>query len=71
MRVRVWSMLMAVVAATALVGCGGDNLDFCDGCGTPTPTVTVTPTPTPTESSGASATPTPSPSNTPTGPFGT
>lgn len=74
MRARMWSVAMLVVAATSVVGCGGDNLDFCDGCGSPTPTATLTPTPTPTESVETSTTPrTPTPviTLTPTGPFGT
>ena len=49
MRMRVRGTVAAVAAALVLAGCGGDNLAFCDGCGTPTPTVTLTPTPTVTE----------------------
>lgn len=72
MRVRVWSVVLTLVAATTVVGCGGDNLDFCDGCGSPTPTVTQTPTPTPTETpvtstSPGTATPVPSITRTPFG----
>ena len=50
MRVGMRLVVLAMLAA----GCGGDNLELCDGCGptrTPTPTVTTTPeatAPTPT-----------------------
>ena len=69
MRARVWSGAVMVVAATMIAGCGGDNLEFCDGCGTPTPTVTVTPTPTATPTIVESTGPTSTPSRTPTVPL--
>ena len=38
------------LATLTLAGCGGDNLELCDGCPTRTPQRTATPTaPTPTE----------------------
>ena len=39
-------LLAVILLGGALVasGCGGDNLDLCDGCGTPVPTVTPTST---------------------------
>jgi len=58
MRVRALAGVLVIVATIAS-GCGGDNLELCDGCGptrTPTPTVTVTPEatgPTPTSATPA------------------
>jgi hypothetical protein len=46
--------MMLVGAVLTFAGCGGDNLDLCDGC--PTPSVTVTPSVTP---SGPTVTATP------------
>jgi hypothetical protein len=57
MRVALLGLLMM-----ALAGCGGDNLEFCDGCGTPT--VTVTPTSTAPTPTATGLTPTPSPTPT-------
>ena len=64
MRVRAWAGVLAIVTTIA-TGCGGDNLELCDGCGptrTPTPTVSVTPeatAPTPTAATPtATSTPT-------------
>ncbi len=60
MRVRAWTGFVVFAALALLAGCGGDNLEFCPGCGSPTPTVTVTPTPTATASAATpSASPTP------------
>jgi hypothetical protein len=51
-------------ATLALVGCGGDNLELCDGCG-PTPTITSTPgTPTPTVTGPTATALTPTPTLT-------
>jgi hypothetical protein len=64
MRVEM-TLVVFVVLAFVAVGCGGDNLEICDGCGparTPTPTVSITPeatAPTPTSSTPtATSTPT-------------
>ncbi len=57
MRARWWSVAAALGIALVASGCGGDNLEFCDGCGTPVPTVTLTPTPT-VSTSATGATPT-------------
>ncbi|MEB2283941.1 MAG: hypothetical protein OZ922_04605 [Myxococcales bacterium] len=62
MRIRVWGVVLAVTVSSLVAGCGGDNLEFCRGCGTPTPQPTSTPTPTLTE---VEATPSPTPSLTP------
>jgi hypothetical protein len=60
MRVRTWAGAMLIAGTLSATGCGGDNLELCDGCGTPVPTVTLTPTPgTPT------VTTTPAPSTSP------
>jgi hypothetical protein len=62
MRVRVLLTVLLLGGALVAAGCGGDNLELCDGCGTPVPTVTPTstaPTFTPF------ATPSPTPSSTP------
>ena len=65
MRVALLGLLVV-----ALAGCGGDNLEFCDGCGTPTPTFTVTPespSPTAPTPTGRTPTPTTTPEALPTG----
>jgi hypothetical protein len=61
MRVRVLLATTILGGMLASAGCGGDNLELCDGCGTPTPTVTPTSTPT-TPTPTLSATPAPTPS---------
>jgi hypothetical protein len=49
-------------AMFALAGCGGDNLELCDGCGTRTATPTPTSTnATPTATSATPASPTRTP----------
>lgn len=62
-------LLVTVLLGTtlAVTGCGGDNLELCDGCGTPTPT--VTPTSTAATITPTPGTPTPSPVRTPTVPL--
>jgi hypothetical protein len=70
MRVRVGTVMVLVGAMLAAGGCGGDNLELCDGCGTPVPTITVTPSPTITSTpatpvpSATARTPTPNPTGT-------
>ena len=56
-----WPLLAALVACVLIAhGCGGDNLDLCDGCAnaTATPTTTATsilPSSTPTPDLGSTA----------------
>jgi len=55
------ALLVTMLLGTTLVvtGCGGDNLELCDGCGAPTPTPTLTSTaPTPTGPTPTGPTPT-------------
>jgi hypothetical protein len=37
--------LVALALLAACLGCGGDDLSFCEGCGSPTTTPTTTPDP--------------------------
>ena len=50
MRIHRILVLSALVAGSAVVGCGPNDVDMGAGGGTPTPTNTGTPTPTPTPS---------------------
>ena len=64
MRVRVLLTVLLLGGTLVAAGCGGDNLDLCDGCGTPVPTVTPTST-APTFTPFATPSGTPAPTRTP------